>query len=133
MPAEFSVAGYRFGHATVVDSYRLRAGEAPLDLFALRGFGPRDPGATIDMSKFFGPTAQKALPVGIRMADTLFELPPNIVSKPLTWGDYEIDLDRSRKLALRNILRDRTALHLPSGQRMARHLGTEILPAPEAL
>ncbi|SEW07366.1 Animal haem peroxidase [Cognatiyoonia koreensis] len=133
MPAEFSVAAYRFGHATVQHEYTLRHGEAPLDLFALRGFGPRDPGATVEMAQFFGPNAQKALPVGTDMANTLFELPDFIVGSGLTWGDHQIPLPQAKKLALRNILRDRTAMQLPSGQQMARHLGIPELTAPKEL
>ena len=133
MPAEFSVAAYRFGHATVQPQYTLRKGEAPLDLFAMRGFGPRDNGATIEMAQFFGPHAQKALPVGTEMAKTLFELPDFIVGSGLEWGNLDIPVERAKKLALRNILRDRTAMQLPSGQQMARHLGLDPLPAPKAL
>lgn len=133
MPAEFSVAAYRFGHATVQHEYTLRAGEAPLKLFALSAFGPRDPGATIEMAQFFGPGAQKALPVGTDMAGTLFELPDFIVGGGLQWGDLEIPVGQAKKLALRNILRDRTAMQLPSGQQIARHLGIPELPAPAIL
>lgn len=133
MPAEFSVAAYRFGHATVQHRYTLRAGEAPLDLFALSAFGPRDPGATLEMAQFFGPKAQKALPVGTDMANTLFELPDFVVGSGLKWGDLDIPVAQAKKLALRNILRDRTAMQLPSGQQMARHLGLAPLPAPKAL
>ena len=133
MPAEFSVAAYRFGHATVQPKYVLRKDEAPLDLFALRGFGPRDPGATIDMDQFFGKHAQKALPVGTKMADTLFELPDNIVGSGLEWNGHQIPVAQAKKLGLRNILRDRTAMHIPSGQQMAAHLGLKALRAPKAL
>ena len=133
MPAEFSVAAYRFGHATVQHEYVLRHGEAPLDLFALRGFGPRDAGATIEMAQFFGPKAQKALPVGTKMANTLFELPNFIVGSGLEWGNHKIPLPQAKKLGLRNILRDRTAMQLPSGQQMARHLGLAELHPPKPL
>jgi len=133
MPAEFSVAAYRFGHATVQPQYTLRHGEAPLDLFALRGFGFRDPGATIEMAQFFGPKAQKALPVGTEMAETLFELPDNIVGSGLEWDGHDIPVAQAKKLGLRNILRDRSSMQLPSGQQMARHLGIPELPAPSQL
>ncbi|MEL6840006.1 MAG: peroxidase family protein [Pseudomonadota bacterium] len=133
MPAEFSVAGFRFGHATVQPEYVLRKGEAPLDLFALRGFGPRDPGATIEMAEFFGKHAQKALPVGTKMAETLFELPDNIVGSGLKWGDLDIPVEQAKKLGLRNILRDRTAMQIPSGQQMARKLGLHVLKTPKVL
>ncbi len=136
IPAEFSGAAYRFGHATVRPSYCLRKGEAPVDLFTMRGFSPRGPESTIEMAQFFdvaGTRAQKALPVGVKMAETLFELPDNIVGGGLVWGDYKIELPKAKKLALRNILRDRTSLELPSGQQMAAFMGMKPLPLPQVL
>lgn len=136
MPVEFSVAAYRFGHATVQPTYRLRKREDPVHLFAMSGFSPRDPEWDIEMSQFFdvkGTRAQKALPVGTEMAETLFELPDNIVGKPLMWGEHEINLEQAKKLGLRNILRDRTTMHLSSGQQAARHLGFDPLLAPQVL
>jgi len=136
MPVEFSVAAYRFGHATVQPAYRLRKGEDPVDLFAMNGFSPRDPDWDIEMAQFFdvkGTRAQKALPVGTKMAETLFELPDNIVGKPLMWGEHEIGIPLAKKLGLRNILRDRTAMQLSSGQHAARRLGFDPLLAPQAL
>ncbi len=136
MPVEFSVAAYRFGHATVQPTYCLTAGGAPVDLFKMLGFGRRGPDSTIEMAEFFSTphhAAQKALPVGTKMAATLFELPDNVVGAGLRWGDHEIPVSQAKKLGLRNILRDRTALLLPSGQQAARKLGIEELAAPAAL
>ena len=136
MPAEFSVAAYRFGHATVQPKYRLRKGAEPLDLFKMLGFSPRKPSSDIEMAQFFdvaGSKAQKALPVGTKMASTLFKLPDNVAKGGLTWDDFEIPEKRAKKLGLRNILRDRTALQIASGQQVARHLGFEPLPTPKAL
>ncbi|SEM84154.1 peroxidase family protein [Palleronia pelagia] len=133
MPAEFSVAAYRFGHATVQAKYDLSDSKTGVDLFTMEGFGPRDADHDLEMARFFGAGAQKALPVGVKMAKTLFELPDSVVSKPLMWGDYEIPVKQAKKLALRNILRDRTAMHLVSGQQAAAHLGLDVIPAPEAL
>ncbi|QEW20250.1 hypothetical protein LA6_002447 [Marinibacterium anthonyi] len=133
MPAEFSVAAYRFGHATVQAKYDINAAKMGVGLFAMHGFGWRSSDWDMEMSRFFGPGAQKALPVGTKMAKDLFELPANIVNKPLMWGDLEIDIPKARKLALRNILRDRTAILLPSGQQLARKLGIPELAAPPQL
>ena len=135
MPAEFSVAGYRFGHATVQPSYEFRQGVTK-DLFDMLGFGPRDPDSDIEMARFFStPThaAQKARAVGTSMAATLFELPPNVVGSGLEWRGVEIPIERARKLALRNILRDRTSIEVVSGQQAARELGLPELAAPDAL
>ncbi len=136
MPAEFSVAAYRFGHATVQPSYRLRAGEAPIDLFKMVGFSARGPESTLEMAEFFShgrKSAQKALPVGVKMADTLFQLPDNVVGKPLDWGGFPIPIEQAKKLGLRNILRDRTAIQIFSGQQAAEALGLKPLAAPAAL
>jgi hypothetical protein len=133
MPAEFSVAAYRFGHATVQPSYVLRHGEDPVDLFQMLGFSHRGPESDLHMAQVFGSNAQRALPVGLKMADTLFSLPDNVVRGPLMWGDLAIPEERAKKLGLRNILRDRTALHLPSGQQVARTLGIPELAAPKPL
>ncbi|MCR8546974.1 heme peroxidase family protein [Salipiger sp. P9] len=144
MPAEFSGAAYRFGHSTVQPSYVLKNGQPPRDLFAMmKSLGPRDPGDDMDMEMFFemgNGRAQKALPVGTQMAETLFALPDAVVSKEERWGDLVVPRDQAKKLGLRNILRDRTTLNLASGQQVARwlhdhapHLGIKELAAPETL
>ena len=136
MPAEFSGAAYRFGHATVQPNYKLKKGGPDTDLFDMHGFSARGPESDIEMRMFFdvaGTRAQKALPVGMKMAETLFELPDNIVGKGLEWDSHKIPVARAKKLGLRNILRDRTALQLASGQQAARHLGFDPLLAPQVL
>lgn len=122
LPVEFSGACYRFGHATVQHSYRLRPGTAQTDLFAMTGFGPRGPAHDIDFALFFGPGAQKARPVGTKMARTLMELPENVVSGELHWEEVTIPAALARKLNLRNMLRDRSTLRCASGQQVARWL-----------
>lgn len=133
MPAEFSVAAYRFGHATVQPSYCLTKGGSAVDLFDMLGFSPRSSDANIDMSEFFGKDAQHALPVGTKMADTLFQLPTNVVAGGLDWNGHNIPPERAKKLALRNILRDRSAMLLASGQQAAAKLGLERLETPKVL
>lgn len=136
MPAEFSVAAYRFGHATVQPHYVLKKGHDPVDLFKMLGFSKRGPESDIEMRMFFdvtGTKAQRALPVGTEMAKTLFELPDNIVGDGLDWGGFEIDVALAKKLGLRNILRDRTALQISSGQQMARFMGMAPLETPKPL
>lgn len=140
LPVEFSGACYRFGHSTVQHSYRLAAGADETDLFAMTGFGPRAPEHDIDFEMFFGEGAQKARPVGTKMPRTLMELPSNVVNMKLMWEEVEIPIKQARKLNLRNMLRDRTALRCASGQQVARWLkvhaptlGVVELPAPKIL
>ncbi|MEM9434026.1 MAG: peroxidase family protein [Pseudomonadota bacterium] len=136
MPAEFSGAAYRFGHATVQPSYKLKKDQEPVDLFKMLGFQPRGTDSDLEFRMFFdvaGTKAQRARPIGMQMARTLHVLPDNIVGAGLQWGEHAIPVEQAKKLALRNILRDRTALKLPSGQQVAAKLGIAALPAPDIL
>ncbi len=136
MPAEFTVACYRFGHATVQPEYRLKKGDEPVDLFKMSGFSPRSPEWDLEMAQFFdvaGTRAQKALPVGTNMAKTLFALPDNISHDELNWDEHIISAKQAKKLGLRNILRDRTSLRVASGQQLARLWGIPELAAPKIL
>ncbi len=132
MPVEFSGAVYRFGHATAQDAYRLKPGGAMQRLFDQPGFAPRDPAHDMAMSEFFGPSAQKARPVGTTVAESLFELP--FVRHGITMPDgTQVSLAQAKKLPLRNILRDRFALHIANGQRLAGLLGHDPVAVPQTL
>lgn len=135
MPVEFSGAAYRFGHATTQPKYSLR-GETALGLFATTGFAPRPMDGNLDFDQFFaidGSTPQKARPVGIQLGGPLFELP--FVTEGMHLEDINLDLteEQSKKLALRNIVRDRYTYQLASGQSVARHLRLEPRHPPEIL
>lgn len=132
MPVEFSGAVYRFGHATVQDEYSLKIGEPKQTIFAKKGFEPRETKDDIGMAAFFGPKAQKARPVGTKVAKSLFELP--FIRHGLTMLDGTVvSLEQAKKLPLRNILRDRFTLEIASGQKMAHTLGVKIFDAPPEL
>jgi len=132
MPVEFSGAAYRFGHATAQDGYRLKPGGATQLFFDKKGFEPRDPAHDLALADFFGPTAQKARPVGTSVAASLFQLPFVMHGFDMPDGT-PVDTTQARKLPLRNILRDRFALHLPNGQKLAGLLGHAALPVPQTL
>lgn len=133
MPVEFSVAAYRFGHATVQPSYQLKSGSGPVDLFDMQGFGRRAPDSDIEFAQFFdiNGTAPRALPVGTEMAETLFQLP--FIHAPLNFRGTETTIAQAQKLGLRNVLRDRGALLVASGQDVASHLGIAEQPIPGEL
>ena len=138
MPAEFAVAAYRFGHATVQPSYKLKKKDKdPVDMLdILKGFRPRTADADLEMRMFFdvaGTLAQRALPVGTKMAAALFELPDKIVKGPIDWNGFKISEKRAKKLGLRNILRDRTSIQVVSGQQAARRMRLHPLDPPKAL
>ncbi|MGB3243592.1 MAG: peroxidase family protein [Sulfitobacter sp.] len=136
MPVEFSGAAYRFGHATTQAKYHLREGEAQLGLFATAGFGPRPESANLAFDQFFaihGSTPQKSRPVGTALGGPLFEMPFVKEGMHLEDINHDLTLAQSKKLALRNIIRDRYTYQLASGQSMARHLGLSPRHPPEHL
>lgn len=124
IPAEFSVASFRFGHGTVQSIYRIRDG-VTRRLFAnteeengLPEFGPKAPEDDIDLKHFFATAsepdrAQKARPVGTRIAAELFDLP---------FITERSDPDDG-SLAHRNLIRDRFTFELASGQQAAAAMG----------
>lgn len=137
IPVEWSVAAYRFGHSLIRPSYHLNAtlrtfrGGTPVDIFIEDpdsaplehlGGGRELPAFwTIDWRMFFryrGDDAdlQLARRIDTKLADGLRFLP----GFP----------DAARALTLRNLQRGR-AMGLPSGQAVARRLGTEPLSRRE--
>lgn len=132
MPVEFSGACFRFGHATVRNRYQLSPG-TEISIFGHRG--KRTAEHQMDLGLFFQSghqPAQKARPVGLGVAEGLFELP--FIHDGLHLPDgTEVPVELARKLPLRNILRDRYALEIASGQQAAAALDLPALPAPEVL
>lgn len=135
IPVEFSGAVYRFGHATVQQDYKLDHNSAPIHFFEKAGFGARETMWTMNMQAYFSVgkhKAQRARKVGMTVAKDLFKLP--FVNAGFTMPDgTPVTKDQAAKLPLRNILRDRFALHLPSGQELATKLGLTPKPVPKIL
>jgi len=134
MPVEFSAAAFRFGHATVQPKYALTRGADPVGLFALEGFKRRTAEGNLDMEMLFdmnGTLAPRARPVGTTVASPLFALP--FVTGPIRFKDVNVPVPQSGNLPLRNILRDRFALHVASGQQVAAHVGAPVRAVPETL
>ena len=125
MPLEFSGAAYRFGHSQVREVYRINDVIAPLPILTdiripnplqhLGGFRALPKKWTVQWKHFFplgGTVVQPSRRIDTRLAGPMRKLPQNI------------DRDR-RSLALLNMLRGK-ALALPSGQAVARAMGTSV-------
>jgi Animal haem peroxidase len=138
IPVEFSVAAYRFGHATIRANYIVNDAYT-LPLFPsnpaapttprtdLRG-GPVDPAYAVKWSNFFdrdaSHPAQRAKRIEPLLNSLLLDLPNGVVpvnvAAPL------------RSLATRNLLRSEV-LMVPSGQDVARALGATRVLGPAEL
>ncbi|MEM6438416.1 MAG: peroxidase family protein [Pseudomonadota bacterium] len=139
MPAEFTVAAYRFGHGTALTEFDIGGG-AKRSLFgtssalpALEAFGPKD--LRIDLKLFFNtpeaPTrAQKARPVGPTLDGDLLSLPfvdGGLPADPAT-GRPAFTEAQAKSLALRNLVRDRLGFRLICGEALSRHWFGDAIP-----
>lgn len=142
MPLEFSVAAYRFGHATVQPRYALNDDHPEFPLFELMRpeftFRPADKNIMFTRLFDFPGNAkfQKARPVGLDLASVIFELP--FIGHGFKVTDslgrsYDVETDDARKLPLRNIVRDRYTMQIASGQQMADEMGFKRIEVPDAL
>jgi hypothetical protein len=135
MPIEFAVAAYRFGHSMLRPWYVINKEGGGADLFGevandfnLNGARPIPTRLEIDWRHFFdlGALGAASPPTnGSRRLDgdlsvPLFKLPSSIVPPP----------DTRISLAERNLLRGKR-LGLPSGQRVAKRMGAEVLSNQE--
>nr|HMQ58210.1 peroxidase family protein [Rhizobiaceae bacterium] len=134
---EFAVSAFRFGHATVQNKYRINDTVGEIGLFdpGFRGFKPRDEQFNIDFANVFDFTGssghQCARPISRKLAASIYDLP--FVGEGISFDGAVIPLEMARKLPHRNVFRDRFALHVNSGQQMARLLKVKDLGAPKEL
>ena len=136
IPVEFSVAAYRFGHATIRATYNINPAHPAVPLFPtnpaapssprsdLRG-GPVDPSFAIQWSNFFARDPknppQKAKRIEPLLNTLLLDLPNGVVPP-------NVPAPR-RSLAARNLLRSESLL-VPSGQDVARAMGVANVLGP---
>jgi len=132
MPVEFSVAAYRFGHSMIRPIYRLSRTVPRFPIFAdadpnLRGFRVFPNNWAIEWKLFFpiDPKAPKkgservqpAYKIDSSLVNPLGSLPPSVAKNPAS-------------LPERNLIRG-LRMQLPSGQRVARHMGIKPLTEDE--
>ncbi|MBW3537715.1 MAG: peroxidase [Actinobacteria bacterium] len=135
MPVEFSVAAYRFGHSQIRGGYKLNTVVPGLPTFkpgpieqdrlgSFGGFRILPPFWTIEWDRFFEIREQSdprhlqpTRLIDTRLADPLKALPPEIA------GDRPSLIDR-------NLTRG-SRLLLPSGQDVAKRMGTDVLTDEE--
>jgi heme peroxidase len=127
VPLEFADAAYRYGHAQIRHSYRLNGAMPPVPIFPdLLGFRPVPAAHVIDWACLFDcpgrDPAQRAKKIDGRLCSALITLPAAISG--------EVTVDAHRSLAARDLQRGR-AVSLPSGEAVARRLGTTPLSARE--
>jgi hypothetical protein len=127
IPLEFADAAYRYGHSQIRERYQVNRDAEPAPLFPdLLGFRPVPDVLTVDWSYLFDlpgrPPAQRAKRIDGRLAGSLIQLPQAITG---AGGD-----DDYASLAVRDLQRGQ-GVGLPSGEAVARHLGTEPLTPEE--
>ncbi len=143
IPVEFSVAAYRFGHATVQNKYQMskdvRVGlfKQEGDEFGLPAFGPKDKQFNIDWRFMFDihrakVDPQMARPIGTEIGEEVFDLP--FVSDEMVMGDQNLVIPaaEAKSLPHRNIYRDRFGFELASGQMAAAAMGLTPIDRDQA-
>ena len=149
MPVEFAVACYRFGHSMIRPSYSLNTtvrqatgasenfnripvfsadDQAENPLANLNGFRELPSFWTVDWSFFFSGLPIPASASGLALPQPSYRI-DTVLADPLTsLPEFSKDPNADRRmLAFRNLLRG-WRLQLPSGQKVAHHLGVPVIP-----
>jgi len=127
IPLEFANAAYRYGHSQIRHRYQLNLQTDPVPLFPdLLGFREVPPQRTVDWTLFFdapGATrAQRSKKIDGKLVRALMELPIAVTG--------ECKLEDHHSLAVRDLQRGQ-GIGLPSGEAVARHIGSAPLTAEQ--
>src|SRR6266436_2719163 len=127
IPLEFADAAYRYGHCQIRHRYKLNRETEPVPVFPdLLGFRPVPRARAVDWTLLFDAPgterAQRAKKIDGRLVQALIQLPVAITG--------ECEIEEYHSLAVRDLQRGK-GVGLPSGEAVARHIGTEMLTAKE--
>jgi hypothetical protein len=127
IPLEFADAAYRYGHSQIRHRYRLNLQTDPVPLFPdLLGFRAVPRERAIDWTLFFdtpGATqAQRSKKIDGKLVRALIALPVAVTG--------ECEIEDYHSLAVRDLQRGQ-GVGLPSGEAVARHMGTAPLTAEQ--
>src|ERR1700690_1693378 len=127
IPLEFADAAYRYGHSQIRHRYRLNSKTDPVPLFPdLLGFRAVPREHVIDWTLFFdapgAPPAQRSKKIDGKLVRALIELPVAVTG--------ECEIEDYHSLAVRDLQRGQ-GVGLPSGESLARHMGSAPLTAEQ--
>jgi Animal haem peroxidase len=127
IPLEFADAAYRYGHCQIRHRYRLNLQTDPVPIFPdLLGFRAVPRERTVDWTLFFDAPgavpAQRSKKMDGKLVRALIQLPVAITG--------ECEIEDYHSLATRDLQRGQ-GIGLPSGEAVARHLGTVPLTAEQ--
>ena len=127
IPLEFADAAYRYGHSQIRHRYQLNSQTDPVPLFPdLLGFRAVPRQRAVDWRLFFdtpgATSAQRSKKIDGKLVGALIQLPVAVT------GACEIEDYHS--LAVRDLQRGQ-GVGLPSGEAVARHIGTAPLTAEQ--
>jgi heme peroxidase len=126
IPVEFADAAYRYGHSQIRQLYRLQPEGPQRPLFPdLVGFSPIGD-RVVDWSLLFDvpgrPEAQRSKPIDGQLPRSLIQLPQAVTG--------EVEIEAYHSLAARDLERGQ-GTELPSGEAVARFMGTDVLTEDE--
>jgi len=127
IPLEFADAAYRYGHSQIRHRYQLNLQTDPVPLFPdLLGFRAVPRERTVNWTLLFdapsATTAQRSKKIDGKLVRALIEMPVAVTG--------ECEIEDYHSLAVRDLQRGQ-GVGLPSGEAVARHIGSAPLTAEQ--